>query len=88
MTEDALDRAVARTVEERTGRRARWARACFRGHATWFVIVNLGLFAIWLADWAIGGEEEPWFLYPLLGWGVALLAHWVSVRPAFRRTYR
>lgn len=85
MTEDALDRAVARTRSERREARARTARACFRAHAIPYAIVNLGLFGIWLATSLDAGGTHPWFLYPLLGWGLGLLAHWLAARPAFRR---
>lgn len=85
MTEDALDRAVARTRSERHEARARVARACFKAHAIPYAAVNLGLFGIWLAtSLSGGGDTHPWFVYPLFGWGIGLLAHWLAVRPAFR----
>ena len=84
MSQDALDRAVARTSEERRGRRARQARACFRGHATVYLVVNLALIAGWLVDRLVTGEQEWWVLGTLVGWGVGLAAHYVLVRPAFR----
>jgi hypothetical protein len=36
--------------------------------------VNVMLFFIW---WFTGGF--PWFVFPLLGWGVGLLAHFLQV---------
>lgn len=36
--------------------------------------VNVMLFLIW---WFTGGF--PWFIFPLLGWGVGLLAHFLRV---------
>lgn len=42
--------------------------------------VNLMLFIIWI----LSGGGHPWFVYPLLGWGVALGVHstvaWTSGR--------
>lgn len=84
MSEDALDRAVARTGAERREHHARRTRACFRSHATIYLIVNLGLIAGWSVDRLVNGEQELWFLGTLVGWGVGLLAHWVAARPAFR----
>jgi len=34
--------------------------------------VNFMLFVIW---WLTGGY--PWFVFPLLGWGIGLLAHFL-----------
>jgi len=84
MSQDALDRAVERTRAERRERRARRARACFRGHARIYLIVNLGLVAGWTVDRLLTGEQNPWFLGTLIGWGIGLLAHWILARPAFR----
>lgn len=85
MSQDALDRAVERTRAERHERRARRARACFRGHAGVYLIVNLGLIGAWAVDRLLTGEEDLWFLGSLVGWGIGLLAHWILARPAFHR---
>lgn len=42
-------------------------------HATVYLIVNAGLIALSVA----GGRH--WALFPLLGWGVGLLMHGISV---------
>ena len=44
-------------------------------HATIYLVVNLFLFAI--SEYAFGGRR--WSIYPLLGWGVGLVLHGVSV---------
>ena len=42
-------------------------------------------FAIWAATnvllvivWAVTGAGFPWFLFPLFGWGIGLVAHGVA----------
>lgn len=44
-------------------------------HAVAFVLVNLLLFA--MSRYAFG--TRPWSVYPLLGWGLGLVLHGVSV---------
>jgi hypothetical protein len=46
----------------------------FYTHVVVYVVVNLGLFFI---SRLTGGGN--WFLWPLLGWGIALLLHGVTV---------
>ncbi|MDQ2825117.1 MAG: 2TM domain-containing protein [Verrucomicrobiota bacterium] len=63
---DIAYRRAALRVETKLG---------FYRHATIYLVVNL-LLAIW-NFW-----REPnhlWFQWPLLGWGVGLLAHWLNV---------
>lgn len=85
MSQDALDRAVERTRAQRHEHRARRARACFRGHARVYLIVNLALIGGWTVDRLLTGEEDLWFLGTLVGWGIGLLVHGILARPAFRR---
>ena len=56
--------------------REREARKILRRRAFWvhgavYVATNIALIAIW----ALVGGGHPWFLYPLLGWGIGLAAH-------------
>ncbi len=44
-------------------------------HAIIYVIVNLGMVIINL----ISSPEKYWFYYPLVGWGVGLCTHALSV---------
>ena len=86
---DAFERAAEREQEEqrrrRDERRGRGARAGFRIHATVYVAVQVLLVAVWALQWALGGTEHPWFVYPLLGWGVGLAAHYAAVRDSLGR---
>lgn len=69
MTDD-FARAAFREREARQVRR----RRAFALHAAIWAAVNAMLAVIW----AINGGGHPWFLYPLLGWGVGLIAHGVT----------
>lgn len=73
MTEDAFDRAVGR--HQRAD-----ARFGFRIHAYVYVAVNLFLVLVW-AITSDGFRTMPWFLFPVGGWGVGLIAHYAAVRP-------
>ena len=55
-------------------RYARDLRA-FYSHAFAYVLVNAGLFALNL----LTSPGRWWFFYPMLGWGVGLAAHGMSV---------
>jgi hypothetical protein len=61
-TEEELRLLAKRRVQNRNG---------FLIHLMMYVAVNAGLVVIW----AIGGRGYPWFLWPLMGWGVGILAH-------------
>ncbi len=85
MSDDAFERAVQREMEGRDEQRRerveKGNRLGFRVHLAVFVAVQLLLVAVW----ALTGADHPWFLYPLLGWGVGLAAHYVVVREVARR---
>src|SRR3954462_2017239 len=49
-------------------------RRVFYLHLSIYVMTNLLLFAIWL----LAGAGFPWFVFPLLGWGIGLVAHGVA----------
>jgi len=73
VTEDALDRAVQRHARSD-------ARQGFHIHAAVFVAVNIFLAIVW-AITSDGFETMPWFLFPLGGWGIGLIAHYAAIRP-------
>jgi hypothetical protein len=56
-------------------RRRAGAKLGWYAHATVYVLVNLFLFAI--SRYAFG--SRAWSVYPLLGWGLGLVLHGVSV---------
>ncbi len=86
---DAFERATERAeVATRRRRGERWARGQrkgFRIHATVFVVVQIVIVAVWALQWRTGGTGYPWFIYPLLGWGAGLAAHYIAVRHSYRR---
>lgn len=51
------------------------ARMGFLIHAAMYVVLNTGLVVIWYSS----GQGYPWFMWPLLGWGIGLLAHAISL---------
>lgn len=68
--DDAFERAASR---ERTEAR----RLGFRIHLWVYLAVNVLL----VATWALTGGSFPWFIFPLLGWGIGVVAHYAAIRP-------
>jgi fatty acid desaturase len=49
----------------------------FYVHLAIYIMVNLLLIIIW---WFNGGLSVfPWFIFPLFGWGIGIVAHFVGV---------
>lgn len=68
---DPFERAAYREVVE-----AR--RTVFRVHLWVYLAVQVFLIVTW---WLTSnGEGMPWFLFPLLGWGVGIVAHYATLR--------
>lgn len=57
------------------------AKLGFRNHLIIYAAVNTLLFLIWLFTslFAAEGWLFPWFVFPLVGWGIAIVIHAVSV---------
>lgn len=53
--------------------RAEEGRTSFLWHAAIYVVVNIGLIIINL----VFASEFLWFIFPLLGWGIGLTAHYL-----------
>ena len=49
-------------------------RRTFYLHLSIYIAVNLMLIGIW----ALVGGGFPWFLFVLMGWGIAIVAHGAS----------
>jgi hypothetical protein len=60
---------------ERIARKRAGAKLGWYLHAAVFVVVNLFIFG--LSQYGFG--QRPWSVFPLLGWGVGLALHGVSV---------
>lgn len=61
---------IERLAHKRAGAKLGWYV-----HAAVYVVVNLFIFAI--SRYGFG--ERPWSVFPLLGWGVGLALHGISV---------
>lgn len=44
-------------------------------HLFVYLVTNIILFTINM----LNNPDEKWFIYPLLGWGIGLFAHFISV---------
>lgn len=53
-----------------------------RSHIAAFISVNLFLFAIYMLTSPFG---FPWFLFPLLGWGIGLLTHLLTYKQDIKK---
>ena len=60
---------------ERLARKRAGAKLGWYLHATVYVLVNLVLFAMSRE----GFGNRPWSMFPLLGWGLGLTLHGISV---------
>ncbi len=60
---------------QQLARRRVKAKRDFTMHLIVYLIINAGLIAIWAAT----GRGYPWFIWPLIGWGVAVLANAAAV---------
>ncbi len=67
MSEDELYREARKRVEEKKG---------FFIHLTFYIIVNVTLVLIWAFT---SGGGFPWFVFPLGGWGIGILFHFLGV---------
>ena len=65
-----MDDFARAAFREREARRILRRRA-FWVHASIYLATNIALVAIWVM---VGGGY-PWFLFPILGWGIGLAAH-------------
>jgi hypothetical protein len=61
-------------IENRIRDRVRKIRD-FYTHLVVYVVINLMLVGIWY--FTSGGF--PWFIFPVVGWGIGLFFHWYSV---------
>lgn len=56
--------------------REREARMILRRRAFWvhfsiYLVTNVALVVIW----AMTGADYPWFVFPIIGWGIGIAAH-------------
>jgi hypothetical protein len=70
MTQPLTTEEIDRLARKRAGAKLGWYI-----HACVYVLVNLVIFA--MSRYAFG--DRPWSIVPLLGWGLGLVLHGVSV---------
>ncbi|MDP4076678.1 2TM domain-containing protein [Acidovorax sp. A1169] len=70
MTAPLTPEAIEQLARKRAGAKLGWYM-----HAAFYVAVNLVLFSV--SRYGFG--NRPWSVYPLLGWGLGLALHGVSV---------
>ena len=66
MSEEEIYQIARRRVEEKKG---------FFIHFAIYIGVNILLVIIWAAT----GDGFPWFVFPLGGWGIGILFHFLGV---------
>jgi hypothetical protein len=67
LSEEEIYNQARKRVEEKKG---------FFTHLAVYIIVNIMLVLIWAFP---SGAGYPWFLWPLGGWGIGLLFHFLGV---------
>ena len=66
MSEEEIYRKARERVEEKKG---------FYIHFIVYILVNIMLIIIWAAT----GAGFPWFIFPLGGWGIGILFHFLGI---------
>jgi hypothetical protein len=66
MTEEEIYKTARKRVEEKKG---------FFSHLATYIVVN----GILILIWAFTSRGYPWFVWPLGGWGVGLIFHFLGV---------
>ena len=75
MSEQEIYQQAKKRVEEKKG---------FFTHLVVYIVVNILLVIIWAFP---AGGGYPWFLWPLGGWGIGLLFHFLGVFVFSKQTY-
>ena len=73
MSEEEIYREARKRVEEKKG---------FYTHFAIYLLVNIILIIVWAAT----GAGFPWFIFPLGGWGMGILFHFLGVFVFSRQT--
>lgn len=67
MSDEEIYEQAKKTVEAKKG---------FYVHLTVYILVNIMLVLIWAFA---AGRGFPWFVFPLVGWGIGVLFHFLGV---------
>ena len=74
MSEKEIYEEARKRVEEKKG---------FFIHFTVYIVINIMLVLIWAFA---SGSVFPWFIFPLGGWGIGIIFHFLGVFVFSRRT--
>jgi len=66
MTDEEIYKEAKKRVEEKKS---------FRSHFIIYLCVN----ALLVIIWAVTGAGFPWFVFPLGGWGIGVLFHFLNI---------
>jgi len=69
MSEQEIYELARKRVEEKKG---------FFIHLTLYIAINIMLVFIWAFS-SGNGDRFPWFIFPLGGWGIGILFHFLGV---------
>lgn len=75
MTDEQLREVAAKRVK---------ARKEFRMHLFMYLLVNAFLLIIY---WINTPGGYPWFIYPLCGWGIGIVAHAIETRSILSKSH-
>lgn len=70
MTEEELRRRAEKIARDKAG---------FQVHLAIYFAVNAFLAGIWYFTSVPHGSVFPWFVFPLFGWGIGIVGHFVAV---------
>ncbi len=75
MSKDAELRREAKEIAER--------KLGFYIHLAVYILVNILLVSIWYFT----GKGYPWFIFPLVGWGIGVVMHFLATFVFTEREY-
>ncbi len=75
MSKDAELRREAKKIAER--------KLGFYIHLAVYILVNILLVSIWYFT----GKGYPWFIFPLVGWGIGVVMHFLATFVFTEREY-
>lgn len=69
MDDEMLRKRAEKIAREKVG---------FQIHFGIYIAVNLFLAAIWFFTTSPWGSVFPWFIFPLAGWGIGIVGHFLG----------
>lgn len=69
MTEEELRQRAEKIARDKVG---------FQVHFGIYLAVNAFLIALWYFTSVPFGSVFPWFIFPLFGWGIGIVGHFIA----------